>query len=53
MSLFSDAGQLRALKLGIELMNNLKSENIVTMYESAIGQKYSYIVMELCSSDLR
>ena len=34
-------------------MSNLKSENIVAMYESAIGERYSYIVMELCDSDLR
>ena len=37
MSLFKDANQLKALRLEIELMSNLKNPNIVAMYDSCIG----------------
>jgi hypothetical protein len=32
MTLFDEESQLNALSLEIELMNNLKSDNIVTVY---------------------
>lgn len=34
-------------------MGNLKHPNIVAMYDSCIGQRHSYMVLELCDSDLR
>lgn len=53
MSLFTDKVLVAALKTEIELMKNLQDEHLLRLYDSNYGGKYTYLVLELCDSDLR
>jgi calcium-dependent protein kinase len=44
---------LKALTTEIELMKSLKDEHVVRLEDSQIGKKNTYIILELCDSDLR
>lgn len=53
MSKFDEDFKLDALKSEIKAMKDLSSEHTVKMYDCQTGPKFTYMVMELCSSDLK
>jgi serine/threonine protein kinase len=50
---FQDAKFRECLKMEIELMKHLKSKHTVSLYDSYMSNKATYLAMELCDSDLR
>lgn len=54
MSAFTDDFMKTALETEINVMRELKSDNVVRMYHVESNQKTTFIILELCSDgDLR
>lgn len=53
MSKIREENLEEALKIEIQTMRDLKSENTVEMIDAHIGPVYTYIILELCDTDLR
>ena len=48
----SDAKYAKYVKYEIEIMNKLKHKNIITLYDTIYTEKYVFLVLELCDTDL-
>ena len=48
-----DAVLMKSLKGEIEVTNEVRSEHTVGMVAYQIGHRFTYIILELCDSDLR
>ena len=48
----SDPKYAKYVKYEIEIMNKLKHKNIITLYDTIYTEKYVFLVLELCDTDL-
>ena len=48
----SDSKYIKYVKLEIEIMNKLNHQNIIKLYETIDTEKYVFLILELCDTDL-
>lgn len=53
MKVLNEQGLQEALRTEIGVMKELNDDHLLRLHDSHFGQKYTYLVLELCDGDLR
>ena len=48
----TDPKYIKYVKLEIDIMNKLNHQNIIKLYETIDTDKYVFLILELCDTDL-